>query len=97
ESAPGQGSTFTVRLPRADRAERTAPVATRPVVLVGADEAGYQALRPLLESEALQPIDIFWAPSEAEAARRARRHRPDLMVLAFPRVDALVDELKRDV
>src|SRR5262249_15318089 len=86
-----------VRLPRAERAERVLPVDSRPVVLLGADESGYLQLKPLLESEAMQPIDVFWAPSEAETLRRARRHRPDLIVLAFPKADALSDELKRDI
>jgi PAS domain S-box-containing protein len=95
ESEPGNGSTFTVRLPRA--VERTLPADSRQVVLVAADEAGFQQLRPLLESEALAPLDVFWAATEAEATRRARRHRPDLVVLAFPKVDSLIDEFKRDV
>jgi signal transduction histidine kinase/DNA-binding response OmpR family regulator len=97
QSAPGEGSTFTVRLPRESRPERAQVVEMRQVVLVGADEAAAEELRPLFESEALQPIDVFWAPTEVEAARRARRHRPDLVVLGFPKVDALIDELKRDV
>jgi PAS domain S-box-containing protein len=94
DSAEGRGSTFTVRLPTADAVKEVAP--TRAMVLVGAQQAEWQRLQPILSADALQPIDLVWASSEAELARRARRHRPDLVVLALPALDAALAELKRD-
>ena len=44
-------------------------------------------LEPLLAAPSLQPVDILWAASADELLRRARRHRPDVMVLALPAPD----------
>jgi PAS domain S-box-containing protein len=97
ESEEGRGSTFTVRLPllRADSG-RFDQVAVRPVILLGADEAAYQRLRGTLEADGLGHADVFWAHSGAEVVRRARRHRPDVVVLALDDPDAIVAQLKRD-
>lgn len=97
ESEEGRGSTFTVRLPllRADSG-RFDQVTQRPVILLGADEAAYQRLRGTLEAEGLGHADVFWAHSGAEVVRRARRHRPDVVVLALDDPDAIVAQLKRD-
>lgn len=84
DSAEGRGSTFTVRLPSADVREVSGPVATgRAVVLVGADGEMKQRLEPVLEAATLQPLDLLWSPTPEELVRRARRHRPDVVVLAF--------------
>ena len=69
-------------------------------MLVGAEAAQRAALEPLLSSTALQPLDILWAPSADELLRRARRHRPDVVVLALPAPDSTIgptlEELKKD-
>jgi PAS domain S-box-containing protein len=97
DSVEGRGSTFTVRLPLADARERVEPVGVgRALVLVGADGAARALLEPLLSSPALQPLDLLWAPSSTELVRRARRHRPDLVLLACSDVEATLDELKRE-
>jgi PAS domain S-box-containing protein len=97
DSAEGRGSTFTVRLPRAATVERPVDaVVARPVVLVGCDEPQWRCLKPTLEDAALAPLDLFWAPSEPEVVRRAKRHRPDLVVLGFSTVAGIVDDLRRD-
>jgi PAS domain S-box-containing protein len=105
DSVEGRGSTFLVRLPLADAATQSgrepAP-SSRALVLVGAEPQLQTRLLPVLSAPSLQPIDLLWAPSAAELARRARRHRPDLIILALDggaptheRADTL-DELKRD-
>jgi PAS domain S-box-containing protein len=97
DSVEGRGSTFTVRLPLADARERVEPVGPgRALLLVGAEPAARAQLEPLLSGAALQPLDLLWAPSPAELVRRARRHRPDLVLIAFLDVEGPLDELKRD-
>jgi PAS domain S-box-containing protein len=98
ESDEGQGSTFTVRLPRALREKIATPAeqTARPVALVGADERSWRALKPILESEVLQPLDVFCEHAAGEIVRRVRRHRPDLVLLAFADAERCVAELKRD-
>jgi PAS domain S-box-containing protein len=97
ESAEGRGSTFTVRLPLARRdSDKFENVAPRPVILLGADEDAYQRLRGTLEAEGLGHADVFWAHSGAEVVRRARRHRPDVVVLSLDDPDGIVAQLKRD-
>lgn len=97
DSVEGRGSTFTVRLPSADAREVSGPVATgRAVVLVGAAEPLRARLEPILEAAALQPIDLLWSPTADELVRRARRHRPDVVVLALEPLDRTLEELKRD-
>ncbi|HEY2746183.1 MAG TPA: ATP-binding protein [Polyangia bacterium] len=101
DSAEGRGSTFTVRLPAADVTEHAAPMpAGRALILVGAEASGRAALEPLLASPALQPIDVLWAGSVDELLRRARRHRPDVVVLALPAPDSTIgptlEALKKD-
>ncbi len=98
ESDEGQGSTFTVKLPRALREKITTPVETaaRPVILVGADERTWRSLKPILETDVLQPLDLFCEHVAGEIVRRARRHRPDLVLLAFPDAERCTAELKRD-
>jgi PAS domain S-box-containing protein len=101
DSVEGRGSTFTVRLPAADAREAAVPVpAGRALILVGAETAGRAQLEPLLATPALQPIDVLWAASAEELLRRARRHRPDLVVLALPAPDSTIgptlEELKKD-
>ncbi|MFI5288528.1 MAG: ATP-binding protein, partial [Polyangia bacterium] len=101
ESAEGRGSTFTVRLPLAEATGDRPAESARPVLLVGADERSWAELKPALESPSLGPVDLFSAHSESEVLRRARRHRPDLVLLAFqqpgaPAASALVAQLKRE-
>ena len=101
DSAEGRGSTFTVRLPAADVKEASGPVPSgRALILVGAEANGRAMLEPLLAAPVLQPIDILWAASADELLRRARRHRPDLVVLALPAPDSTIgptlEELKKD-
>jgi signal transduction histidine kinase/DNA-binding response OmpR family regulator len=95
DSAEGRGSTFTVSLPLATRESGAFEVVPpRPVVLVGADEETWRALRPMLESGELGPLDVFPAHSEADVVRRAKRHRPDLVLVAFAQPDEVVSQLK---
>jgi PAS domain S-box-containing protein len=101
DSAEGRGSTFTVRLPAAGVKEASGPIPTgRALVLVGAEAAGRAMLEPLLSTPSLQPLDVLWAASGDELLRRARRHRPDLVVLALPAPDSTIgptlEELKKD-
>jgi CheY-like chemotaxis protein len=97
ESVEGRGSTFTVRLPLArPDSGRFDTISTRPVILVGAEEATYQALKPQLETGALGQVDLFWAYTEADLVRRARRHRPDLVLIAFAEPEPAVTALKRE-
>ncbi len=101
DSAEGRGSTFTVRLPAADVAEHATPIPTgRALILVGAESSGRAALEPILSSPTLQPIDILWAASADELLRRARRHRPDIVVLALPAPESTIgpalEALKKD-
>ncbi len=105
DSVEGRGSTFTVRLPAADVKESSGPIPTgRALVLVGAETSGRALLEPLLATPSLQPIDVLWAGSADELLRRARRHRPDLVLLAWPAPDSTADdrfaptleELKKD-
>jgi len=101
DSAEGRGSTFTVRLPAADVKEASGPIpAGRALILVGAETSGRATLEPLLAAPSLQPVDILWAASADELLRRARRHRPDLVVLALPAPDSTIgptlEELKKD-
>ena len=100
DSVEGRGSTFTVRLPtaRADSG-KLEQLVVRPLVLIGVEEATLEALRPELESglgSALRESDVIWAHSEADVVRRARRHRPDLVLLAFRDGEPTVAQLKRD-
>lgn len=104
DSAEGRGSTFTVRLPAADVKEASGPTpAGRALILVGADAAGRAVIEPLFAAASLQPLDVLWAASADELLRRARRHRPDLVVLAWPaaasaddRFATTLEELKHD-
>ena len=97
DSAEGRGSTFTVRLPLArPDSGRFETIPTRPVILVGAEEVTYQALKPQLEIESLGQVDLFWAHTDADVMRRARRHRPDLVLLAFEDPEPAVAQLKRE-
>jgi PAS domain S-box-containing protein len=97
ESAEGRGSTFTVRLPLLRRDSGQYDTATaRPVILLGADEAMFQRLRGTLEAEGLGHADVFWAHSGGDVVRRARRHRPDVVVLAIDDPDSVVAQLKKE-
>jgi CheY-like chemotaxis protein len=97
DSVEGRGSTFTVRLPLADAQVRIEPVGVgRALCLVGADQAMRAQLEPLLMAPSLQPLDLLWAPSPAELVRRARRHRPDLLLIGFADVEGPLEELKQD-
>jgi DNA-binding response OmpR family regulator len=74
--------------------------AGRALILVGAETSGRAMLEPLLASTSLQPVDVLWAASAEELVRRAKRHRPDLVLLALPAPDATIgptlEELKKD-
>jgi PAS domain S-box-containing protein len=101
DSVEGRGSTFAVRLPAADVKEASGPVpAGRALALVGAETSGRAMLEPLLAAPSLQPLDVLWAASADELLRRAKRHRPDLVVLALPAPDSTIsptlEELKKD-
>ncbi|MCU1281755.1 MAG: hypothetical protein JWM53_5301, partial [bacterium] len=101
DSAEGRGSTFTVRLPAADVKEASGPLPVgRALVLVGAEGSARDLLEPLLAAAPLQPVDVLWAASGEEVLRRARRHRPDIVILALPPPEATIgptlEELKRD-
>ncbi|MGW4379128.1 ATP-binding protein [Kitasatospora sp. NPDC004531] len=77
DSAPGRGTTLTVRLP-AHLA--TGPAAARPAVLLAVDDdAAFRAfLRPLLHEIADRVVEV---EDGAEAHAAARRTRPDAVVL----------------
>jgi signal transduction histidine kinase/CheY-like chemotaxis protein len=94
DSVEGRGSTFTVRLPRNPAGTRPAEIA-RPVVLVAADAASQAAMASLLDDPQLGPLDVMHADGRIELVRRARRHRPDLIVVALPDPAAVVSELRR--
>jgi len=96
DSAEGRGSTFTVRLPLLRKDSGRFETAARPVILLGADEERYQRLRGTLEAEGLGHADVFWAHSGEEVVRRARRHRPDVVVLSLDDPDKVVAQLKRE-
>ncbi|HXU72130.1 MAG TPA: ATP-binding protein [Polyangia bacterium] len=106
DSAEGRGSTFTVRLPAADVGEATSTIpAGRALILVGAEAGSRATIEPLLAASSLQPLDVLWAASAEELLRRARRHRPDIVVLALPDGDSspatttivsTLEELRRD-
>ena len=95
ESEPGKGATFTVQLPAvlgaavssaagevqgAHAGAGAASNMARPVLLLGAPPASMDGLHARLEAEGLVIID---ATSGAEVLQRARRHRPDAVVLAL--------------
>lgn len=96
ESQEKRGSTFTVRLPLAQGEAAHEGLPPRPVVLVGAAEATFVDVRRLLEGGDLGPLDIFPAYGEGDVLRRARRHRPDLVLIAFQKPDRVVAQLKRE-
>jgi CheY-like chemotaxis protein/nitrogen-specific signal transduction histidine kinase len=82
ESVERKGSTFTVRLPAAPRHRTPLPRTEQPVVLIGAPDPAWRELKQRLELEGFAILPA--AESAAEVSRRARRHRPDAVVLAFP-------------
>ena len=100
DSVEGRGSTFTVRMPAADVKEATGPVPVgRALLLVAADEAMRVELEPMLCAPGLQPLDVLWAGGRDELLRRARRHRPDVVLLALASADVIgptLEELKQD-
>jgi len=101
DSVEGRGSTFTVRLPAAGAKEASGPVpAGRALILVGAETSGRALLETILSAPSLQPVDVLWATSAEELVRRAKRHRPDLVLLALPAPDSTIgptlEELKKD-
>jgi PAS domain S-box-containing protein len=79
ESVEGQGATFQVALPLAQDVE-VAPRAEQPLLLVGASVALAPLLHGLLEREGFALLE---AQSVVDLVRRARRHRPDALVLAL--------------
>jgi|GEM_PF-4493210 len=104
ESAEGQGSLFTVRLPLAGDTGRSHRSAERAIVLVAAEPALWPELR---EAVSALPVDLLFSdhePSDTAAEsidgpvllRRARRHRPDLVVVVLPSPAEAVAELRRD-
>ncbi|MDB4968754.1 MAG: domain S-box [Myxococcales bacterium] len=98
DSVEGRGSTFTVRLPAADVKEASGPTLTgRALMLVAADAALRSQLEPIVAAAHLQPLDVLWAGSTEELLRRARRHRPDLVLLALSGdIAGTLEELKED-
>lgn len=83
DSEPGRGSTFTVRLPVASLGRSThsgRSRSDRPVLLLGAPPAALGDLHARLEAEGMVVIE---ATSGHEVQKRARRHRPDAVVLAL--------------
>jgi PAS domain S-box-containing protein len=97
DSDEGSGATFTVRLPLARADSNKFDISARPVVLVAAEEGAFQELRTRLDQVGtLRQADVFWATSGSEVVRRARRHRPDVVVLCLPEPDRIVDQLKRE-
>jgi signal transduction histidine kinase/CheY-like chemotaxis protein len=93
ESGEGRGATFTVSLPLARReASRLEMVSTRPLILVGAPAAEWEAHQASLAR--LGPIDLLPAHGALETLRRARRHRPDLVLVALDDAATVVAQLK---
>ena len=81
DSKEGKGSSFVVSLPAAApvEAERGEE---QPLILVGAGaSSGSAMLHAELERAGFAVLD---APTGSHLLRRARRHRPDALVLAFP-------------
>lgn len=81
ESVEGRGSTFQVVLPLGQEIE-VAPRAEQPLLLVGASLTMAPLLRGLLEREGFALLE---AQTVVDLVRRARRHRPDALVLAIGR------------
>ncbi|MFC9330092.1 ATP-binding protein [Kitasatospora sp. NPDC057015] len=102
-SAPGAGTTVTLRLPTAPAADRHAPgrpaVGARLAVLVTVDDdpAFRAGVRPLLGEIAERVVEV---PRSADALAAVRRERPDalLLDLYMPDLDGyqLLAELAAD-
>ncbi|MSP61833.1 MAG: response regulator [Myxococcales bacterium] len=97
ESSEGAGSTFTVRLPAAS-IDLPEARGEQPVLLVAASGSAWPLLKERLE---LEGFALLHAETPAEVVRRARRHRPDAVVLASPAEEdpalgEALDELRRD-
>jgi PAS domain S-box-containing protein len=95
-SVEGGGATFTVRLPWAKSDSIGFDDSRHAVMLVGGTEATLESLRLLLQSPTLQPLDLLSAGYETELLRKARRHRPDLVLLAFEDPRPALESLRRD-
>ncbi|MCA9717890.1 MAG: response regulator [Myxococcales bacterium] len=109
ESTPGEGSTFTMRLPASVDVSALASGATPPlgssrprgraptVLVVDDDHASLENLEEVLEDAGYQPLT---ASSGRQALSMARKHRPDLILLdlILPDMDgwAVLSALKTD-
>ena len=95
ESAGERGSVFTARLPVAAGVAEPARSGEQPVLLVGAPDPIWRIVRERLEAEGFAPLH---ADSPDVVVRRARRHRPDAVVLGLPRAltESLIAELKAE-
>ncbi len=79
-SAERRGSTFTLRIPALGASTGPAPSGDQPVLLVGLPEPRWRAARDQLEAAGFSPLH---AETPEVVLRRARRHRPDAVVLGF--------------
>jgi len=108
ESAPGEGSTFTVWLPAAPGAQPSIGAAagenivasragTPTVLVIDDDPDARELMRRFLAREG---FDTLTAPDAAEGLRLARQFKPTLITLdvVMPRMDgwAVLNELKAD-
>jgi len=90
DSIEGLGSTFVVRLPPSSAAGEARGRDEQPVVLVGATEERWRSLKVRLEAEGFAALH---AETGADLARRARRYRPDAVVLALASTGEIDDAL----
>ncbi len=93
DSVEGLGSTFAVRLPPSRSEGDARGRDEQPVVLVGAPEAAFPSLKAHLEAAGYAALH---ATGGADVARRARRYRPDAVVLALPAVEEALDGLPQE-